>query len=273
MTILITGATGNVGRHIVAQLLQTNQHVRALTRNPAQANLPTEVEIIAGDLATPATFAQALQGVSALHLINFDGTTGEPLQSGAEIIERARQAGVERITVLLGGEKGALEQAVEASGLEWTMLQPVEFMNGALDWSESIRSEGVVRVPFAERRTAAIHEADIGAVAAAVLVRGGYAGQTLTLTGPEVLTPRVMVRTIGAAIEREIEFVELSEAQALADWQAAGHSDELIGFMLWVYGNTPPEGYTVVPTVERVTGRRARSFALWAAEHADAFRS
>jgi uncharacterized protein YbjT (DUF2867 family) len=273
MTVLVTGATGTVGRQVVEHLIQAGEPVRALTRNPAKANLPVGVEVIAGDLTAPHSLARVLDGVTGMHLINFDSGTGGSLQTGSQLIDLARQAGVRRVTVLLGGEKGPLEQAVEASDLEWTLLQPVEFMANALDWVESIRTEGVVREPFADRLTATIHEGDIGAVAAAVLIAGGQNGRTLTLTGSEVLTPREMVRTIGATIGRDIQFVELTEAQARERWRKAGYPDEVIEFFVWAHGNTPVEGYTVVPTVEQVTGRPPRSFAQWAAEHAEVFRS
>jgi uncharacterized protein YbjT (DUF2867 family) len=273
MTFLVTGATGTVGRHVVDHLIQAGQHVRALTRNPAKANLPDRVEVVTGDLSAPETFARALEGVTGMHLINFDSGAGAQLQTGRQIIELATKAGVRRVTVLRGGAKGSVEQAVEASDLEWTFLHPVEFMAGALDYAPTIRVEGVVRAPFGDRLTATIHEADIGAVAAAVLIKGGHAGKALTLTGPAVLTPRAMVRTIGAAIDRDIQFVELSEAQAREQWRASGYPDEVIEFFVLALGNTPPEGYTVVSTVEQVTGRPPRTFAQWAAEHADAFRS
>jgi uncharacterized protein YbjT (DUF2867 family) len=272
MIFLVTGATGTIGRQVVNQLVQDGQHVRALTRNPAKANFPNGVEVVTGDLSAPESFAQALDGVTGMHLINFDSGAGAQLQTGPQIIELARKAGVRRATVLRGGEKSSVEQAVEASDLEWTFLHPVEFMAGALDWVESIRAEGLVREPFGSRLTATIHEADIGAVAARVLVEGGQAGKTLTLTGSEVLTPREMVRTIGAAIDRDIQFIELTEAQAREQWQASGYPNEVIEFFVLALGNTPPEGYTVVPTVEQITGGPARTFAQWAAEHADAFR-
>lgn len=270
--ILVTGATGRVGRHVVEQLLQMGQSVRALTRTPAKANLPAGVEVVAGNLGDPATLASALTSVTALHLINFNGEDYAPLQTGAEIMALAQQAGVQRMTVLLGGEKGAFEQAVEASNLAWTHLQPVEFMSGVLDWAESIRSEGVVRTGFTNRRSAMIHEADIGAVAATVLTHGGYAGETLTLTGPAVLTPTDMVQTIGNVIGRDLQLIELSEAQAREQWRQAGFPEDVIEFFVWAHGNTPPEGYTVLPTVEQVTGRPPRTLAQWVAENIAAFR-
>ncbi len=272
MTILVTGATGTVGRHVVDQLRQAGQRVRALTRNPAKASLPDGVEVVGGDLAAPETLGPALDGVTGLHLITFGGDDYATLQTGPEIVELAMKAGVRRVTVLGGGGMGPVEQAVEDSDLEWTHLQPVEFMANTLHWAESIRAEGVVREAFGGRLSAMIHEADIGAVAATVLSEEGHAGKTYTLTGPEALTPPQMVHTIGAAIGRDLQFVELTEAQARARWRASGYPDEAIEFFVFVQRDTPPVGYTVVPTVERVTGRPARTFAQWAAEHAGAFR-
>ncbi|MGY0235773.1 NmrA family NAD(P)-binding protein [Longispora urticae] len=275
MTFLVTGATGTVGRQVVGQLLRAGQRVRALTRNPATAGLPDGVEVVAGDLTDPASVAPALQGVTGLHLITFGGGGANPyapLATGPEIVDLAVRAGVRRITVLLGGAPGPLQAAVEASGLEWTHLAPVEFMANLLEWAPSVRSEGVVREAFARTRSALVHETDIGAVAATVLVEGGYAGRTLTLTGPEAVTRPEKVRTIAEAIGREVRYVELSEAEARARWAGEGYPAEVIEFFVEVHGNTPEIGYTVVPTVEQVTGRPARSFEQWAAEHADAFR-
>jgi uncharacterized protein YbjT (DUF2867 family) len=271
--ILVTGATGTVGRQLVNQLVQTGHHVRALTRNPAKANLPAGVEIVVGDLAKPETLTAALEEITGLHLITFDGAEGgAPLQTGAEIVEAATKAGVKRVTVLRGGEKGSIEVALEASDLAWTHIQPVEFMSNMLGWAESIRTQGQVSEPYGSRLTAIVHEADIAAVAAKALVEEGHAGKSYTITGPEVLTPPQMVQTIGAAIGRDLKFVELSEEQARMRWREQGYPDEVIEFFVWAHGNTPPIGYTVVPTVEQVTGRPPRTFAQWAAEHADAFR-
>jgi uncharacterized protein YbjT (DUF2867 family) len=273
MKILVAGATGNVGRHLVEQLNASGHRVRALTRNAAKAQFSQGVEVIEGDLARPETIKAALAGVEALHLITFGGDNYEPLQTPREIVALAEQAGVKRVTVLCGGQKGAVEEAVEASTMAWTLLQPVEFMINILEWAEPIRTEGQIKMPFSNRKTAIVHEADIAAVAAAVLTQDGHGGKTYPITGPEVLTPREMVRIIGQRLGREIKLIELSEAEAVAEWKAAGMPEEVIQFMLWVYGNTPPIGYTVVNTVEEVTGCPPRRFAEWAKEFADHFRA
>ena len=273
MKILVAGATGTIGRHLVEQLHQAGHQVRALTRNPAKANFPNGVEVVIGDLTNPSTIAPAVDGVSGLHLINFGGDDYAPLQTAQEIVAMAEKAGVQRVTVLMGGEKGAVEAAVEASSLAWTLLQPVEFMSNMLEWVETIRAEGVVKQAFGSRKTAIVHEADIAAVAATALTEDGHGGKTYTITGGEVLTPPEMVRIIGAAIGREVKFIELTEAQAREQWRAEGFPDEVIEFFVWAHGNTPPIGYTVAPTVEQVTGRKPRTFAQWVAENADKFRA
>ncbi len=273
MKFLVTGATGTVGRQVVAALLEMGHEVRALTRNPAKASLPAGVEVVAGDLAVPETLKAVFDGIDGVHLITFGGDEYAPLEKAAEIVAFAENAGVRRATVLMGGQEGAMEAAVKASALEWTLLQPVEFMSNTLEWVEPIRADGVVREGFASRRSAMVHEGDIAAVAAVALTQAGHAGKTYPLTGPEALTPPQMVQTIAQAVGREIGFEALSVEQAQARWRAQGFDEGAIEFFMWVYGNTPEIGYTVVPTVEQVTGRPARSFAQWAAEHAAAFRA
>lgn len=272
MTILVTGATGNVGRHVVDQLVRAGQRVRALTRNPSNAKLPEGVEVVYGDLTAPETLAPALYGVTGMHLMTSNSGDSAQLQTGSEIVELAVKAGVQRVTVLWSGEKGLVEQAVEASELEWTHLQPVEFMSNALTWAESIRTENVVRDPFLDSLSAMIHEADIGSVSAAALINAGHAGKTYTLTGPEVLTVSDKVRTIGAAIGRDIRLIELTKDQALDRMRKLGVHEDVMEFVFEWHANPPKEAYTVVSTVEQVTGRPPRTFAQWVEEHVQHFR-
>ncbi|MFG2003161.1 NAD(P)H-binding protein [Spirillospora sp. NPDC048911] len=274
MTFLVTGATGTVGRLIVAELLAAGRPVRALTRNPASAALPDGVEVVAGDLARPDSLAGVFDGVEAAHLINFAGDDYTPLPDGAGLVKLAAEAGVRRITVLGGRAEGELEQALAASGIEWTLLEPVEFMSNTLRWwAQTVKTEGVIKEPFGERLSALVHERDIAAVAATILVEGGHDGETCTITGPEAITLREKVAILGAAIGREIGFVELTVDEARAKWRADGMGEETIEFLVHALGNTPEAGYTVVPTVKEITGRDARGFAQWAAENADAFRA
>ncbi|MDP9849574.1 NAD(P)H-binding protein [Streptosporangium lutulentum] len=273
MTILVTGATGTVGRHVVGELVQAGRRVRALTRNPVRADLPAGVEVVAGDLTVTDSLVPALDGVTAVHLITFGGDDYGSLRNGQEIVELAVKAGVRKVTVLGGWDEGTLEPAVRTCDLDWTFLQMTEFMANALQWAEAVRTEGTVREPFADATTAMVHEADIAAVAARALVEEGHAGKTYGLTGPERLSTRDKVRLIGEAIGREIRFVELTEEQAREKMAAEGQPEEMIEFLVNVFGNVPEEPNIVNSTVETVTGRPARTFAQWAAEHAGAFRA
>jgi uncharacterized protein YbjT (DUF2867 family) len=271
--ILVTGATGTVGRQVVAELLARGHEVRALTRDAAKAAFPAGAEVVEGDLTAPDGLAAALEGATGLHLITFGDAAFSPLETGPRILELARAAGVRRVTVLHGGGPTPLEDAVRADdGVDWTVLMPVEFMANALEWADGIAASGEVREPFVDRLSAMVHEGDIGAVAAVALTEEGHGGQTYVITGPEVLTVGDKVKTIAEAAGREIALVELTEEQAVEGWRAAGLPEDVIGFLLEAYGNTPEVGRTVAGTVEKVTGRPARTFAQWAAEHADAFR-
>lgn len=271
MTVLVAGATGKVGRHVVTHLHRAGHPVRALTRHPERAALPAGVEVVAGDLTRPDSLEPALAGATAAHLINFGGDDYAPLETGPEVVEMLRKAGVQKVTMLSGWDESTLEPAVHASDLEWTYLQPTEFMANALDWADQIRTTGTVEEPLAHTRTAMIHEADIGAVAAVVLTSDGHAGQTYGLTGPELLSVPEKVARISAAIGREVRFVALTEAQAREKWAAAGVPPEMIDFHFEVF-DVPPGTYSVTQTVPEVTGRPARTFAEWARENADAFR-
>ncbi|WP_106396653.1 NmrA family NAD(P)-binding protein [Actinocorallia populi] len=272
MTILVTGAAGNVGRHAVEELLREGHRVRALTRDPARARLPRGAEVAVGDLAVPDGLAPALEGVTALHLITFDGGDGAALRTGPRIARLAAEGGVRQVTMLWSGEPGPVEKAVAAEGLPWTALQPQEFMSNALNWVDSVRTEGVVREPFGGTLSNMIHEADIGAVAARTLTEDGHTGREYVLTGPEVLDMPQKAAILGRALGRDIRFVELTEQQARERMRQAGASQEAIDHVVGWYADPPKEAYTVTDTVERLLGRPARTFAQWAQENAEAFR-
>ncbi|MET8773492.1 NmrA family NAD(P)-binding protein [Nocardia sp. NPDC004654] len=268
MTTLVTGATGNTGRHVVAELLRRGERVRALTRDPAAAKLPSGVELATGTHTAPETLGPALDGITRLHIT----VTAGLAEVGEELVRRAVDAGVRRITVVWGGAVGPVEQAVADSGVEWTRLEPQEFMSNTLTWVDSIRAEGVVREPY-DFPSALVHEADIGAVAAAALLEDGHAGQAYNLTGPESLTLQERLAILSKAIDRDIAFDRISHQQAIDRLLARGVSQADADYVIGWYAAPPTEAATVDDTVPRVLGRPALTFAQWAAEHADRFRS
>ncbi|MEO3786776.1 NAD(P)H-binding protein [Actinocorallia sp. B10E7] len=270
MTFLITGATGNVGRHLMAELLGSGRNVRALTRNP-EAELPPGVERVVGDLTRPETWGDALSGVTGLHLLG--GDDNGPLAAAPEILERAAKEGVRRVTVLWNGQSGPAEAALEEGNFAWTRLEPTEFMSNTLGWAALVREEGLVREPFPEEPAAVVHEADIAAVAAVALTEDGHDGAVYPISGPEVLTTVDRVRVLGRVLGRDLRYVELTKEQAKERMRAAGHAEQVVDFVIGWHADPPPAGRTVVPTVEQVTGRPARTFAQWVEEHAAVFSS
>ena len=267
MRILVTGATGNVGRLVVDHLLAAGAtEVRALTVGPARAALPAGVEIVKGYLGRLETLPAALEGVDRMYLA--------PLpQTVREVVELARRAGVRHI-VDLAGAKGSqwhvVEEAVEQSGIAWTHLDAGEFMTNTTIWAEQIRTTGTVRDAYPTAADAPIALDDIAAVAAAVLLGDGHAGKAYELTGPETLTRAEQVRTIGRALGRDIPFVELTRDQAVEQLSKA--IGEYAAWYLDRMAELVDRPQRAVPTVEEVTGRPGTTFAEWAVEHADSFR-
>lgn len=274
MTMLVTGATGTVGRHVTELLMQRYDRVRALTRNPERARgmLPQGVEIAAGDLMEPETLRDALQGVEAMFLIISSDEPYADLNTDPRVIELAEAAGVKRVVVLVGYEEGPVEARLQASGMQWTLVKPAEFMANALvDWRDTIRTEGVVREFHGEALSARVHENDIAEVAVAALLEDRHHGKSYPLTGPEALTRKEAVNAIAAAIGKDIPFMELTEEEARQQWREQGYDEDSVEFFVQMALHPPEAGYTVLETVEQVLGKRARTFAEWAAEHRQEF--
>lgn len=277
--ILVTGATGTVGRQVVSQLLGTGTAVRALVRDPGSAGLPSSVELARGDLSDPASLTAALDGVDAVFLV-WPFTSPEAAADIAPgvvavIAEQARRV------VYLSADAAArrpeafwarLERLIEQSAAEWTFLRPTGFAKNTLMWAEQIRTGAVVRWPYGAAARSLIHEADIAAVAVRALTEDGHAGQTYVLTGPETLTQTEQVRTIGEAIGRPLRFEEISREQARPGLVAAFGDEPFADSALdtWATFVTRPERLT--PTVREITGTPARSLRDWAGDHAGDFR-
>ncbi|WP_158880426.1 NAD(P)H-binding protein [Amycolatopsis anabasis] len=279
MTILVTGATGSVGRLVVDELVRAGaRNVRALTNNPEKAALPAEVEVVTGYLGRPSSLPAALAGVDTVYLAPLPAKVGE-------FADLAKQAGVRRVVTLSGllaDEEAAqdpsqwhyylVEKTVEEAGFDWTHLRPGAFMNNTLDWAESIRTEGVVRAPYPHAAQTPIDLGDIAAVAAVALLDDKHTGEKYPMSGPEAISQLEQVRAIGRAIGRDIRFEELTREQFHEAWGANGVPADVIEWLLdgWAQATEHPQ--EVEDTVERLTGRAALPYAQWAERNADRFR-
>lgn len=273
MIILVTGATGQIGRLIIEALLEAGHSVRALTRDPdrARAVLPDRVDVRQGDLTNIESLEPVFAGIDALHLITFGGDDGADLTNGAEIIGLAERSGIKRISVLSGWSPTSVEVALERSSIASAVLQPVDFMGNAKDWIDEIRETGTVST-LASYPTVAVHEADIAAVAACALTEDGHAGHEYRLTGPAPLTPAERTAIISSAINRELRHVQLTEDQERERLASYGMGEEFVEFGIELAMN-PPEGASrVEDTVKRVTTHPARTFEQWVHENAELFR-
>lgn len=277
--VLVTGATGRVGRKVVAQLLAAGVPVRALARRPETAGLPAGVEVVAGDLTVPESLDAALRGAGAVFLV-----WTAPPATVAAVVERI--ASPARRVVLLSSPHqtphpffqqpnpmaafhAELERLIASAGVPSTIIRPGMFAsNTVMWWAPQIRGGDVVRWPFGAAETAPVDERDIAAVAARALTDDGHAGGDYVLTGPDSLSQADQVSAIGAAIGRRIRFDEVSPDEFRREIMPHPAADMLLDAWRATLGHPA----YVTSTVADITGSPARTFARWAADHADAFR-
>jgi uncharacterized protein YbjT (DUF2867 family) len=279
--ILVSGATGNVGRNVVFQLLSTGASVRVLTRNPDSAELPGVVDIVRGDLSAPGTVAASLNGVRLVFLMwPFFTAEGAPVV--LDVIKKHARRIVFLSSIGAGDDiqqgtdpifHADIERLIEQSGLEWTFLRAGGFATNTLWWAPQIRSDGVVRAPYGAAARSLIHERDIAAVAVRALTAEGHVGAKYVLTGPETLTQIEQVHIIGDVIGRPLRYEEISPEAARQQMVTAGMPPSFANRALNYWAKLVTEPELVTSTVEEITGAPTRTFAEWAIDHADDFLS
>ncbi|WP_329169951.1 NAD(P)H-binding protein [Streptomyces decoyicus] len=278
--IVVTGATGNVGRPLTRALTEAGEQVTAVSRHAAA--VPDGVRHAAADLAEPTGLTPALDGAKALFLL-LSGDLHAPGARPADIIGLAKDSGVRRIVLLssqgvatrpLGPSRvamRALEDALRESGLEWAVLRPGGFASNALAWAESVRTQRAVAAPFGDVGVPVIDPADIAEVAAACLLDDRHTGGVYELTGPEVITPRQQAEAIAAELGSPVRFHELTRDEAKAAMTQFVPA-ELADDTLDIIAAPNPAELRISPDVERVLGRAPRPFNGWVARNIAAFR-
>jgi uncharacterized protein YbjT (DUF2867 family) len=275
--ILVVGATGNVGREVVSQLLDVGVAVRAMTRDPDTAELPAGVDVVRGDLSDPVALEAQLDGVDAVFLI-WPFVAVQQATDLAPVVMDAIARHARRIVYLSahaaeqpGTFWAIVEDAIEGSGAEWTFLRPSGFAANTRMWAEQIDRGDVVRWPYGAAARSLIHERDIAAVAVRALIEEGHAGARYVLTGPTTVTQAEQVRAIGQAIGRPLRWEEVPPGAVRDDLAAAIGDASFADGALDAWAGFVEEPELVTSTVQDVTGEPARTFGQWATDHAADF--
>jgi uncharacterized protein YbjT (DUF2867 family) len=276
MTIVVTGATGNVGRPLVSLLAAAGAQVRAVTRTPDTAVFPAGVQAV-------SSAVDALSGASAVFLNS--RALGDDL---ADIVAAARQSGATKLVALSainadddfarqpsrfrGDRNKEVEQLCVDSGLAWVSLRPAVFAtNFAGMWSAQIRAGDIVGGPYANASSAPIVEADIAAVAARALLTDELVGQRIPLTGPQALTNAELVEVIGTVVGRELRYVEAPPEVVRERFIGIGLGADFADAYVSMLADAVDKPALVTHDVEKVTGHPATTFAQWVSDHRHLF--
>lgn len=282
--ILLTGATGTVGGEVVERLSARGVGVSAVTRDPGktETNRLPHVRFVRGDFDDPESMRAACEGVSRAFLLT--NSTERAEQQQIDFTRVAQESGVRHIVKLSqlhadasSPERflryhGAVEAAIRASGLTFTFLRPNLYMQGLLNFRESIRRQSAFYASAGDASISAMDVRDLADVAVAALTTSEHDDKTYALTGPEAITFAGMARELSKAVGRTITFVDVppeSMRAALADlgfpaWQADGLVEE---FAMYRRG----EAAGVEPGVREALGRPPRSFEEFARDYAQSF--
>ena len=284
MTILVTGATGNVGHNVVDQLVKRGADVRALVRDPAKADFPAGVAVVKGDLLDVGSLREAFSGVTSLFLLN--AVVPDEFTQALIALNIAREAGIERIVYLsvihsdlyvnvphFAGKFG-VERMIEAMGMHATILRPAYFIDNEVMIKDVVTGYGIYPMPIGTKGLAMVDARDIGEVAAIELIRRENAPDPLplnriNLVGPETLTGPAVARIWSEVLDREIAYpgedfagFEQNMQQAMPSWMALDMRVMAERFV--TDGMVPEEG-----DVERLTtmlGRPLRTYRDFAAQ-------
>ncbi len=276
MAIVVTGATGNVGRPLVEELVAAGAEVRAVSRCPDSAGLPADVKVF-------ETAASAIPGATALFINS--RALGDEM---ASVVRHAQQQGVTRLVALSainadddfsrqpsryrGDRNKEADQLARESGLEWASLRPSVFAtNFAGMWAPQILLGDVVNGPYAAASSAPIAERDIAEVAARAILSDDLVGQRIPLTGPQSLTNIEMVDVIGSVLRRPLRYNEIPAELVRQRFVGLGFPPEFGDAYVAMLASTVEVSATVTDDVESILGRPAESFEQWVRKHTDLF--
>jgi uncharacterized protein YbjT (DUF2867 family) len=279
MTIVVTGATGNVGRPLVCELAAAGARVRAVTRSPETAGFPDGVEAVSSPI-------DALVGATAVFL-NSRALGSDPGDLN-KFVALARRHGVSKLVALSainadddfsrqpsrfrGDRNKEIEQLAVDSGLDWVSLRPSVFASNFVGmWAAQILAGDVVGGPYATASAAPIVDSDISAVAAQALLTDELVGQRIPLTGPQALTNSELVQIIGRVLGRPLHYFEVPPDVVRERFIGLGLGAEFADAYAAMLADSLDKPALVTGEVEKITGRPATTFAQWATEHRHLF--
>lgn len=222
MTILVTGATGAVGRHVIDQLVSRGAVVRALVRDPEKANLPKEVSLTEGEMLDVESMRTAMKDVSTLFLLN--AVAPDEFTQALIALNLAREAGINRVVYLsvihsdryvdvphFAG-KFAVERMIKQTGLAATILRPAYYINNDLSLKNPILEQGIYPMPVGDKGLQMVDVRDIGEIAALELLRRERSADPLpleriNLVGPDVLTAHGIAQLWSELLDRPVREV------------------------------------------------------------------
>jgi uncharacterized protein YbjT (DUF2867 family) len=276
--ILITGASGTVGREVVKALSAGGTRIRAGYRTRPQ-NLPTGIDGVALDYDRPETIRPALAGVETLFLLS------NTVVSEGNVVEEAKKAGVKRLVKLsvMNADKEqytfarwhrASEKHIESSGLAWTFLRPTGFMQNVINYmAGTIRGQGAIYSSAGDAAIAAIDARDIGAVAARVLTSAGHEGKAYELTGPAALTYDQVAEVLTRVVGKPVKYVRITPEQYKQAAVGAGTPEAYADALVDLERHYAKGGSSLVsPAVKQLTGRDPIPFEQFARDNAAAWR-
>ncbi len=283
--MLITGATGNVGSALAAQLSSLNIPFRAMVRSRKRAQHVAALktaQLVEGDFTDKASLKQALQGIEKAFLLTASSAQAESQQSTfvrvadelntPHIIKLSQWAADIHSPVRFLRYHGAIEQKIKASGMAYTFLRPNLFMQGLLGFKESIVRDDTFFATIDDSPISIVDVRDIAAVAAAVLTQSHHEGKTYSITGPEALTHQQMAAKLSSALRRPIRFESVPEdvmrntlmKVGFPAWQAYGLIEDYAHY-------ARGEAAEVTTDTKNLIGRLPFTFDEFAKDYAAAF--